>query len=264
MNQPPVLLESRDGVATITLNRPEKKNALDFPMREELARALDALSKDDSVRAVILTGAGGAFCAGGDISTMGGSDATAEAGLKRAKSVHRWLHTLIEFDRPVIAAVDGPAFGIGFSLALASDLVLASPRARFCLSFLRIGLIPDGGAHYTLPRVVGMQRAKELVFSARELDAATALEYGIVMEVVPGEALMERARSIASSFCNASGVALALSKATLNRSFESDLSTILELEAASQGVAFTSEVHRAAVKRFMDKQPPLFKWPARP
>lgn len=263
MSEQPVLVDLREGVATITLNRPEKKNALDLPMRGELARALDALARDEAVRAVILTGAAGAFCAGGDISTMGGSDATAEAGLKRAKSVHRWLHTLIEFDRPVIAAVDGPAFGIGFSLALASDLVLATPRARFCLSFLRIGLIPDGGAHYTLPRVVGMQRAKELVFSARELDAASALEYGIVTEIVPADSLLERARSIASSFCNASAVALALSKAIVNRSFESDLSTILELEAAAQGVAFSSEVHREAVKRFMDKQPPLFKWPAR-
>lgn len=263
MNNQPILLDISDGVATITLNRPEKKNTLDLAMRGELARTLDALHKDDSVRALILTGAGGAFCAGGDISTMGKGDPSAEAGLKRAKSVHGWLRVLLEFDRPVIAAVDGPAFGAGFSLAIAADLVIASPRARFCLSFLRVGLIPDGGAHYTLPRLVGMQRAKELIFSARELDAAAALDYGIVLEVVPAEGLMERAHAIASSFCNASGVALALSKATVNRAFESDLSTMLELEAVAQGVAFTTDVHRAAVKRFMDKQPPLFKWPAR-
>ncbi len=263
MSDQPLLLEVNEGVATITLNRPEKKNTLDTAMRSELARVLDGLHKDDSVRALILTGAGGAFCAGGDISTMGKGDTSAEAGLKRAKSAHGLLRKLLEFERPVIAAVDGPAFGIGFSLALAADLVLASPRARFCLSFLRVGLIPDGGVHYTLPRIVGLQRAKELIFSARELDAAGAMDYGIVLEVVPPEGLLERARAIASSFRNASGVALALSKATLSRAFESDVSTMLELEAVAQGIALTSDVHRTAVKRFMDRQPPLFKWPAR-
>ena len=261
MNHQSLLLEINGGVATITLNRPERKNTLDIPMREELARTLVSLHQDESVRALVITGAGGAFCAGGDISTMASGTTSAEAGRKRALSVHSWLRALLEFDRPVIAAVDGVAFGAGFSLALAADLVLATPRARFCMSFMRLGLVPDGGAHYTLPRVVGMQRAKELLFSARDIDAATALEYGIVLEVVSSQALLERARAMASSFVNASGVALAMCKATVSRTFESGLATMLELEATSQGVAFTAEAHRAAVKRFMDKQPALFKWP---
>jgi len=260
--QQPLLLELSDGVAIVTLNRPEKKNTLDLAMRAELARTLSELQKDDSVRALILTGAGGAFCAGGDLSTMGGN-ATAEMGMKRAKSVHGWLHSLIEFDRPVIAAVDGPAFGVGFSLALAADLVLVTPRARFCLSFLRVGLIPDGGVHHMLPRKVGMQRAKELIFSARELDAAGSIDYGIALEMVPAENLLDRARELASSFRNASGVAIGISKAIVNRAFESDLSAILEMEAVGQGIAFSSEPHRAAVKRFLERQPTLFQWPAK-
>ena len=258
-----ILLESDGGVATITLNRPEKKNTLDIPMREELADALSALRKDDSVRALILTGAGGAFCAGGDISTMASGPISAEAGRKRAQSVHGWLGALIEFDRPVIAAVDGPASGVGFCLALAADLVLATPRSRFCMSFMRLGLVPDAGAHYILPRVVGMQRAKELLFSARDLNAAAAHEYGIVLEVVPVENLLERAQAMAASFVNASGVALGMCKTMVNRSFETGLSTMLELEATSQGVAISTDVHRAAAKRFMDRQPALFKWPGR-
>lgn len=256
-----ILLEIAGGVATITLNRPSKKNAFDMLMRRELAQALEQVRGDDAVRALILTGAGGDFCAGADIGGMTG-EVSSEAGRKRMQSMYAWLNKLVELDRPVIAAVDGVAYGAGFSLALAADLLIASSRARFCLSFMRIGLVPDSGVFYTLPRLVGMQRAKELVYSARELNAAEAREYGIALEVVASESLMDRARAMAASFAYASGTALALSKAGLNRSFESDFASLLEYESAAQAVAITTDPHRAAVRRFLDKQPTLYKWPA--
>jgi 2-(1,2-epoxy-1,2-dihydrophenyl)acetyl-CoA isomerase len=257
-----ILLEISGGVATLTLNRPHKKNALDRAAGEEIGHAIEALRSDPSVRALILTGAGGDFCAGGDIGSVMGA-MSAEAGRKSMQLLHGWLDKLIGLDLPVIAAVDGIAFGMGFGLALAADMIIASSRARFCLSFMRIGLVPDSGVFYTLPRLVGMQRAKELVYSARELNAAEAREYGIALEVVASESLMDRARAMAASFAYASGTALALSKAGLNRSFESSLDSLLEYEATAQGIAFTTEAHQAAVRRFLDKQPTLFKWPSK-
>ena len=188
---------------------------------------------------------------------------TAEAGRRRMQGVRPWLTNLIEFDRPVIAAVDGIAFGAGFSLALSADLIIASSRARFCFAFMRMGLVPDSGVIWMLPRLVGMQRAKELLYTAREIDAQTAKEYGIVLEVTPPESLLDRAREMAAAFGNASAAALALTKAGLNRAFESDLAASLEYEATAQGIAFSSEYHSAAVRRFMDKQPTLFNWPAK-
>lgn len=262
MNYQTILLEIEGGVATLTLNRPEKKNSFNPTMRDEIADALARLIEDDSVRALILTGAGGAFCAGGDIGTMLDGRISAETGLKRMTGVRAWLSNLVEFNRPVIAAIDGVAFGVGSSLAMAADMVIASSRARFCFAFMRVGLVPDSGAMYTLPRVVGLQRAKELLFTAREIDAATAKEYGMVIEVTSPEALLGRAREMAAAFANASPAALALTKAGLNRAFESDLSTALLHEAVSQGVAFSSDYHDETVRRFMEKKPPLFKWPA--
>ena len=151
-----------DGVATITLNRPAQRNALDMVMREELAHAVDAIRRDREVRVVILGGAGGAFCAGGDIGTMD-ADPSAEHARERMVRLLFTVEALITLDRPVIAKVDGAAYGAGLGLALTADLVLAT-RARFCLSFLRLGAIPDCGTLYTLPRIVGLQRAKELAY----------------------------------------------------------------------------------------------------
>jgi len=256
-----IKLDIGEGIATLTLNRPEKKNALDLSIRDEIADALARVRGTESARALILAGAGSDFCSGGDIRSMAATEITAEAGRRRMRDIHAWLRDLIEFERPVIAAVDGVAFGAGFSLALTADFILATPRARFCASFQRLGLVPDSGILYTLPRAIGLQRAKALLLSAREIDAVTAQDWGIVDEIVAAESLAERARAIARSLAGASGTALALTKSALERSFESDLSSMLEFEAAAQGVAFATDYHRAAVKRFLDKQPLLFQWP---
>jgi 2-(1,2-epoxy-1,2-dihydrophenyl)acetyl-CoA isomerase len=177
------------------------------------------------------------------------------------REVQPWLRTLIQFDRPVIAAVDGPAFGAGFSLALLADFVIASPRARFCMSFMRVGLGPDFGAMYTLPRVVGVQRAKELMLSAREVDADEALKLGIAMEVVPAERLMPRATGLALSFTAASPLAVSLVKQDVAMSLGADLAALFAQEADHQAMCFTTPSHEQAVQRFLAKQPASFRWP---
>ncbi|MDB5818199.1 MAG: enoyl-CoA hydratase/isomerase family protein, partial [Rhizobacter sp.] len=224
---------------------------------------LPRIRRDPDVRVLVLEGAGGAFCAGGDVRGMDSagprSAAQVRAGMERYRRVTVELHG---FDRPVIAAVDGVAYGAGFSLLLMADIVLLSDRARLCMVFQRIGLIPDLGAFYTLPRVVGLQRAKELIFSAREIDAAEALRIGIAMEVTTPDALMPRAAALARSFCGASATAMSLGKRALQMSMQSELATMLELEACGQALASSSEYAKESVRRFGAKEAPQFRWPA--
>ncbi|KPU95857.1 enoyl-CoA hydratase [Variovorax paradoxus] len=251
-----------DGVATLTLDRPEAKNALDPTMADELGECLAAIRADESVRVLVLTGAGGAFCAGGDVKAMGqGGPRTPEQRRAGMARYTRICTELMALDRPVIAAVDGVAYGAGFSLALMCDIVLLSERARLCMVFQRIGLVPDMGAFYTLPRVVGLQRAKELIFSAREIDAAEALRLGLAMEVLPAEALAARAQAIARSFAGASPVAMSIAKRALQASLGSDLQTLLEIESSGQALASNSDYAKEAVRRFAAREPAQFRWP---
>ena len=252
-----------DGVATITLNRPQAKNALDATMTLELDQTLAQIARDDTVRAVVLTGAGGAFCAGGDVRRMNSTERTPERWRADMRRSHRIVRGLYALDRPVIAAIDGPAFGAGFSLTLLADIVLASDRARFCMAFGRIGLIPDYGAFYTLPRAVGLQRAKEIMYSAREIDAAEAQALGLVLEVHAPDALLPRANALARALASASPTAMAITKDALNGALDNDLDSLLELEAAGQGITGTSAYAKDAFRRFADKQPGLFRWPSR-
>jgi 2-(1,2-epoxy-1,2-dihydrophenyl)acetyl-CoA isomerase len=193
--------EVNEGVATLTLHRPAQKNAIDETMRSEVAQVLAGLSRDRDVRALVITGAGGAFCTGGDLRSIATANLDTEGWRQRLKASHAWLNELISLDRPIVAAVDGAAYGAGFSLALAADFILASPRARFCMSFLRIGLVPDFGAFYTLPRVVGVQRAKELMLSARDVSAEEAKALGIVMEIQPGRSAARTRTELGNEFC---------------------------------------------------------------
>ncbi len=257
----PLLYDCQDGIATLTLNRPEARNALS----DALAQALDAqfvrITRDPDVRVLVLTGAGGAFCAGGDVRGMATTERTTEQRRDRMRSLHRLVMAMHALDKPIIAAVDGVAYGAGFSMALLCDIVLASDRARFCMAFNRIGLVPDYGALYTLPRIVGMQRAKEILYSARELSAAEAVQLGIALEVVPADGLMERAQALARGFASASGTALSLTKEALNASLGSTLDAMLQMEAAAQAIAGSSEYHREAARRFVAKEVMQFQWP---
>jgi 2-(1,2-epoxy-1,2-dihydrophenyl)acetyl-CoA isomerase len=259
-----LLYEVSDGVATLTLNRPESKNAINPAMADELGDLLTTIKRDASVRALVITGAGGAFSAGGDVRGMNSagprSPAQVRAGMERYR---RATVELMGLDRPVIAAVDGVAYGAGFSLALLADIVLLSERARLCMVFQRIGLVPDFGALYTLPRAVGLQRAKGLIYSARELDAHEALDLGIALEVLPVGELLPRAQALARSLCGASDAAMSVTKQALNASLGSDLTTMLEMEATGQAIAVSSDYLKESARRFVAKEPPQFRWPDR-
>jgi 2-(1,2-epoxy-1,2-dihydrophenyl)acetyl-CoA isomerase len=252
-----LLVDRAGAVATIAMNRPEARNALDLAMRNELNGALDEIEADRDARVVILTGAGGHFCAGGDVKTMSRRH-TATEGRARLHLLNRFVIRLFNFPKPTIAMVDGVAVGAGCNIALACDIVVASDRARFGEVFARIGLVPDGGGTWLLPRLVGLAKAKELVFSADIIDAAEALRIGLVNRVVPAADLDAAARELAGRIAAGPPIALGLAKSLLNRSESIDLAAALELEALGQGHAITTEDHAEGVRAFLEKRPARF------
>ncbi len=251
-----VLYEVTNGVATITLNRPEKMNALSQELVSGFHEALEKAQSDTRVRSVILTGGGKAFCAGGDLDSFADMDAL--AGKRYLQKAHRLLMALHTLEKPVIAAVNGFAAGAGFNLALACDLIVAGEQAKFGQVFAKVGLVPDFGGMYFLPRVVGLPRAKELMYSGRMITAKEAQEYGIVLEVTEPERLMERANQLAGMLAEGPGAALGMAKTILNRSFELSLEQLLHEEAMAQGIAFSTSDHREGVRAFFEKRKPEF------
>jgi 2-(1,2-epoxy-1,2-dihydrophenyl)acetyl-CoA isomerase len=251
-----------DGIATVTLARPERKNAMSAAMLKALYEAILAVRDEPSVKALVLTGEGSDFCSGGDISAMQDNADAASVRARMAEN-QRVTAVLADFNRPVVAAVDGAAFGAGFSIALQCDFVIASERARFCLAFSRMGLVPDLGAAHALPRIVGMQRAKELIYSAREIGVTEALALGLVLEVHPVDRFAARARELAQGMASMSAEGFAMTKQLLAHSFERDLGSLLQAEASAQAVALTSPYLKEAASRFVRKEAPLFQWPVR-
>jgi 2-(1,2-epoxy-1,2-dihydrophenyl)acetyl-CoA isomerase len=247
-------------VATLTLSCPPKRNALTPVLRDQLAEAVRRIRRDAEIRAVVITGAGAHFCSGGDLGNIAAVDPDTGAWRRRLGLVHEWLRELLTLDRPVIAAVDGAAVGAGFSLALTADFVLATPRAWFCMSFIKVGLVPDLGAFYTLPRAVGVQRARELMISGRDVTAQEALALGIVSELHEPPALLPRAHAIARSLVGASPTALSLIKRTLDIT-GAELAALLEVEANAQAVAAGTAEHKHAVSAFLEKRPLPYQWP---
>ncbi|HET7873898.1 MAG TPA: enoyl-CoA hydratase [Methylomirabilota bacterium] len=252
-----ILVDRADAVATVTFNRPEARNALDVRMREELVGAFDELEHDETVRVIILTGAGGHFCAGGDVKTMTRRHSAAE-GRARVETLNRFVLRLFNFPKPTLAMVDGFAVGAGCNIALGCDILIASDRARFGEVFAKIGLVPDGGGTWLLPRLVGLSKAKELVFSTEIIDAAEALRIGLVNRVVPAAELEATTRALAARIAAGPPNTLALAKGLLNRAGTMDLPAALELEAFAQGQAITSEDHAEGVRAFLEKRPPKF------
>lgn len=259
-----ILCEKHGATLVITLNRPERRNAFDLEVRESLAQAVLQARDDDTVKAVIITGTQGVFCAGGDLKSLSEAKRPIYKDRERIRLLHTWFQELVNLEKPVIAAVDGPAFGAGFNLALACDFILGTPAARFCAVFGRIGLVPDLGGFFLLPRIVGLQRAKELVFTAREVPADEAHALGILFRIVPAQSLLQEALDLAARFHTASTEALGMSKNILNRSFNLDQSTLAELESHAQALALHTDYHDNAVARFLQKQPLTFNWPKNP
>jgi 2-(1,2-epoxy-1,2-dihydrophenyl)acetyl-CoA isomerase len=252
-----LIVDQAGAIATITLNRPQARNALDFAMRRELLAALDEIEANPAARAVVLTGAGGHFCAGGDVKTMRTRHTAAE-GRGRVELLNRAVLRLANFPLPTIAMVDGFAVGAGSNLALCCDLIVASDRARFGELFCKIGLAVDGGGTWLLPRLVGLARAKELVFTGDIIDAAEAYRIGIVNRVVPAGELLAATRALVDKIVAGPPLALRLDKQALNRAASTDLAGALEIEAFSQGLAVASDDHQEGVAAFFEKRPPKF------
>ncbi|CAG2151422.1 Short-chain-enoyl-CoA hydratase [Cupriavidus yeoncheonensis] len=258
MSENTVTLERIGGTAVITLNRPHRRNALDDSIRLAMADIVKAVREDRLVTAVVLTGAGGNFCAGADLGD-GGADA--ERGFYVRDLLldhHGWFTELTDLEKPVISAVDGFATGAGLSVALAADFIIASDRARFVSSFARVGFVPDLSLMYVLPRRVGLVRAKEIVFSAREIQADEALAIGLAEAVVPADRLRDAALEFAQRFANAPAHVLGMAKRIMNRTFETDRHALLQLEAAVQGLCAASQYNAEAVRRFFAKEAPMF------
>lgn len=257
---PAVRVEMRGATALVTLNRPDARNAIDNELRAEFAAVVARMRDDDAVRSVVITGAGKAFCGGGDLRALVEADLDAGASRERIRRMHLWFEDWVNLEKPVIAAVNGAAFGSGFSMAMASDFILCSPYAKFCAVFARIGVAPDLGALAMLPRLVGLQKAKELCFSAREVSPSEAVALGLVYAVRPAETLVDDALALAQSLNSGSPEAFASTKAILNQSQHLDRHILAELEAGAQAIAFTSRYFKESARRFLGKEPPQFTW----
>lgn len=248
-----ILAERRGAVRLLTINRPTRRNALTRPAAESLRRELDAAVADQGTGAVVLTGAGGHFSAGGDgteILAAAEGDPDAPAGLMRV--FHQLVDAVWTAPLPVIAAVSGVAYGGGFNLALACDLVVCSADTRFCQVFVRRGVVPDLGGAYLLPRLVGLQRAKQLMLLAPEIGAASALQLGLVNAVLPDpEAALQHALSLAAQLAAGHRPAIAQAKTLLNASTGGSLSESLELEAGIQAALLRSEPVRRSFADFL-------------
>ena len=249
-----------DGVAVWTMTEPEIMNPLTPELNADFNTLVDRVEGNDEIRALIIAGEGRAFSAGGNVKGMVQREFDAHGSRNRLISAHQWVERLYNMDCPVIAAVDGLAFGGGLSFCLLADFVLASPKARFCCVFGRIGLIPDLGVLYTLPRIVGMSMAKELMYTARSFDADEAKEMGIVHAIHSSETLMDEARTFAQRLAKGSKAAMALTKRVVNGSYEMSYRDLVDAEANGQALMFTTGFHKEAVRRFVDKEPRLYDW----
>jgi 2-(1,2-epoxy-1,2-dihydrophenyl)acetyl-CoA isomerase len=244
-------------VASIVINRPERKNALAADMRRQLRDAFSSADQDDDVRAVILTGAGDTFCAGADVTQMGERDVkTARNDLQR--NAHALIRCLYEIEKPVIAAVRGAAVGIGLSMMLACDLTIASETARFSCIFARRGLAPDSGAAFFLARLIGLARARELVFTTRFFSAQEAAAMDIVTRVVPDDELERAAAELAQSLAAQPTYALAMAKKMLQFSLSPSLDQFLDFEAMIQPQLRQTQDFREGVASFNEKRSPRF------
>ena len=245
-----------DGIATVTLNRPEKLNALTPEMREELARLFGLLGQERETRAIVLTGAGRGFCGSGDVTSMGRF--TPETARDRLKMAHRMILAVANIEKPVIAAVRGPVAGIGWSLALACDLVVASDTAKFIQVFKNVGLAPDGGAVYFLTQILGVQQAKEIVYSARPVPAAEALSLGLATQVVPDAELETAARALARRLADSPAFSFGVTKKLFKSTAVPSLEAFLDAEAWAQEACLLTADHREGVAAFLEKRPPQF------
>lgn len=252
-----------DGVATLTLHRPEAMNAITQRMKDELGAALEslaALAANAAVRVLVITGAGDkAFCAGADIKERAGTDPTPAEFFFRQQATHRLFTRLEQFPLPVIAALNGVAFGGGAEIALCADLRVAAEHARIGLTEVALGVIPAGGGTQRLARLVGPAKAKELLFTAARLTAAEAWSLGLVNRVVPAEQLGAEVRGLARAIADKPPLALRFAKQAVDKGLQADLQTALDFELYAASILFDTEDRREGMRAFVEKRAPHFK-----
>ena len=247
-----IIFEKENGVATIRINRPEVMNAFDAETEEKLARAINDAWQDDAIKALIITAVGAAFCTGVDIAGIEGQSAQAvNASLKHAQKI---IEALANMEKPVIAAVNGLAVGAGCSIAMACDIIIASSNAKFSQNFVKIGLVSDMGGMYFLPRMVGLARAKELLFTGATIDAEEAREIGLINRVVAEGDLEGAAKELARQIAAGPMKPIGLMKKILNQSTYLDLPTLLDLEAQAQMVCSQTDDHKKRVQAFLERK----------
>ena len=257
-----LLYEVKDGIATLTLNRPDRLNALGGTLREDLFDAITRSAGDSEVRAIVITGAGKGFCAGGDVKAMNeAKEAQRERPLldKIATGRDRTLLVMREAPQPILAAVNGAAAGAGMNLALACDIRIASRAAKFSQAFVKRGLHPDWGGTYFLPRIVGMAKACELIFTGAVIDADEALRLGLVSQVVAPEELLPTVHGLARTIAAGPPIAIRLARRALYRNAEADLRSALEFETFAQNACFETEDAREGIRAFVEKRAPRFR-----
>jgi 2-(1,2-epoxy-1,2-dihydrophenyl)acetyl-CoA isomerase len=258
MSYETIIWESKDGIGTLTLNRPEKLNAINRRMTEELNSAMVEIAKDAGVRALVVTGAGRGFCSGADVGDMAQAAAPIE-NRYWTQMAHKIILGLTDLEKPVIAKVNGAAVGIGCSLALSADIIIASESAKFSLIFSRIGLIPDGGSLFHLPRLVGPAKAKELIFTAKIVDAKEAERIGLINKAVPADELDNEVNTLAKQLAEGATAAFGIAKKIINKGLSMDLSSVLECEAFGQTIAGTTQDAQEGVMAFLEKRKAEFK-----
>lgn len=251
-----VRLDRHGAVGVITLDRPEKRNAVGAALRAVLVEVLEEVEADDGLRAVVLTGAGGHFSAGGDLSDLPSGSALAIQ--ERMRLGHVPLLRIAASPKPFVAAAEGIAYGIGLAYVLACDHVLATPATRFCAPFVRVGLMPDGGMLWTLPRRVGPARARDMMLGGEPVDGEEALRIGLADRLVPaGEALAEAVRR-AEVYAKAAPAALAATRSAL-RHADASLTAVLDLETAMQTILLGTADHAEGKAAFFERRPPVFR-----
>lgn len=252
-----ITVEKRGSVAIVTLNRPETKNAITQDMRGQLYSAFEDIALDGDIRAAILTGAGGAFCSGMDVSAMGRGGVV--GSMDRMHTLNRIARAIYALKKPTIAAVPGVCVGVGWSYALACDVVLAAEKAKFAAIFRNIALAPDGGMVWHLRQLLGLQRAKELVYSGRIIGAEEAHRLGLTFETVADADLMGRAMELAESFAAGPTIAMGLAKRQFDLAWNNSFDQYLDAEAVMQPIASRTEDHEEGLQAFREKRKPVFR-----
>jgi len=254
---PELNITLKDRTAIVELNRPDAMNALTEDMKEQMCTIFQEVGKNPLVRAVVLTAVGKTFCASGDVTTMG--NFTPASAMDRLKRAHRMVIALSNIEKPVVAAVRGAVAGIGWSMALACDHIIASETAYFSQVFKNVGLAPDGGAVYFLAQNIGIQRAKDLVLTGRRVAAEEAQSLGLLSQVVPDGTLEERAIEVASRLSQGPTIAFACGKKLFKSTFTPGLEAFLDAEAWAQSLALLTDDHREGVAAFLGKRKPSFQ-----